>query len=214
MHRYNHTWGYFLFHCLRIWQCRPVPRLGFTVLQLAIRSGAGQLVKRLLAEDAFDISAIDKANVSNGNLTLLHEAVQSDSEDVLDAILGAPCAKDFASQAIDISVYDHCFTGVTPVINLALIPVFCPQLATAAADCNRRAVMLGKLLRSLDSFGIDCGPHIFQLKSGTSGMSAVAVAALLCHALPMQMVLSVRTEAAPPRHRLFHSTSVVLFPRL
>lgn len=189
--------------------CRPVPRLGCTVLQLAIRSGAGRLVMRLLAEEAFDVAAIDKANIRNGALTLLHEAVQSDSEDVLDAILGAPCAKEFTHQAIDVSVDGHCFTGVTPAVNLALIPVFCPQLAADTADCNRRAVMLGKLLKSLASFGSDCGPHIFQSKSGhTTDMSALAVVALLCHALPMQMILSVRTNA--PSHGIASSSMNIM----
>lgn len=179
--------------------CRPIPRSGVTVLQLAITSGAGQLVKRMLAENVFDIPQMEKTNLDDGKLPLLHEAVKSGSEDVLNAMLEASCATDFSHEAIEVSVEDRSFVGVTPAVFLALLPLFCPvheqKLQTTADACNNRAVMLEKFLRT---YGDDCGPRTFHMKNGSTAVSAIAAAAMLCHGFPMELVLTVCNAAPPP----------------
>eukprot|EP00892_Ulva_mutabilis_P003709 jgi/Ulvmu1/170/UM001_0174.1 len=169
----------------------PVPSLGYTALQHAIRSGASQLVKRLLDENAFNVVTIDEANKSSGRLSLLHEAVRSDNEDVLEAVLEAPCAKDFAHVALEVEIGGKIVSSVTPAVYLALLPLFSSDLSVDADEFDRRASKLEKLIISADNFGYDCGPRTFHVHERSAEISAIAVAALLCHALPMHRVLLV-----------------------
>lgn len=166
-------------------------------MQHAIRSGAALLVRSLLNEDVFDIAQIDAANKKSGRLSLLHEAVQCDNADVLDAVLEASCAKDFAHDVTDVSIHGIAVAGVTPAVYLALMPLFLPDLATDADACERRANMLDKLLESSEILKNDCGPRSFRAQAGAAEISALACAALLCHAFPMHRVLSVRAAASP-----------------
>lgn len=62
--------------------------------------------------------------------------------------------------------------------------------------------MLARLLKSAETFGIDCGSHKICAQQGSADISAMAVVALLCHAFPMHMVLSVRTASPLTRTQI------------